>query len=136
MLMNFFLFIFLALLALVTIGLLVVFYYLRKGIRFFRRFSTGDMSEDEFMRMSNKYYRKMQGDGEQFDSDYFKGSGWQKGQSGQSGQSGQQPGGQPRQRTTHTAGGGITIEDRRDPGKANKKIFAHDEGEYVDFTEN
>lgn len=128
--MSFFMFIFMALLALVTIGMLVAFYYVRKGIRFFRRFSTGDMSEEEFQRMANKYYRERKDDGEQFDNDYFKGSGWQKGQTEQ------QSASQQRHRTSHAAGGGVTIEDRRDPGKANKKIFARDEGEYVDFTES
>ena len=38
-------------------------------------------------------------------------------------------------RTTRTSDG-TTIIDRRDPSKANKKIFAPDEGEYVDFTES
>jgi len=46
--MNFFLFIFFALLVFVTIGMLVVFYYVRKGIRFFRRMSNGEMTEEEF----------------------------------------------------------------------------------------
>ena len=79
--MNFFLFIFLALLAFVTIGLLVVFYYVRKGVHYFRRFSTGEMSGEEFERMANKYYRKQNPGNEQFDNEYFKGSGWQNGQS-------------------------------------------------------
>ena len=38
-------------------------------------------------------------------------------------------------RTTRTSDG-TTIIDRRSPEEANKKIFAPDEGEYVDFTEN
>lgn len=127
--MSVFMFIFLALLVLVTIGMLVVFHYVRKGIRFFRRFSTGDMSDDEFQRMANKYYREPKANGQQFGQDYFKGSGWDRGQAQQPSDS------QRRHRPSHASSGGVTIEDRRDPGKAKKKIFARDEGEYVDFTE-
>lgn len=31
---------------------------------------------------------------------------------------------------------GVTIVDHRSPDEANKKIFAPDEGEYVDYTED
>ena len=37
-------------------------------------------------------------------------------------------------RTTRTRDG-VTIVDHRSPDEANKKIFAPDEGEYVDYTE-
>lgn len=37
-------------------------------------------------------------------------------------------------RQTRTSSGNIII-DRRDPEKANRKIFDDDEGEYVDFKE-
>ena len=40
-----------------------------------------------------------------------------------------------RRRTTQTTDG-VTIIDDRDPSEANKKIFAQDEGEYVDFIED
>ena len=46
----------------------------------------------------------------------------------------QQRGQRQTNRTTRTADG-LTIVDNRSPEKANKKIFAQDEGEYVDFTE-
>ena len=131
--MKFFLIIFLILLALLTIGMLVVFYYVRKGIRYFRRFSTGETSGEEFESMANKYYRKKENLNDQFGEDYFKGSGWQRNQDGKQQATGQ---GQNRQRHRQTTSGGVTIEDRRDPNRANKKIFAQDEGEYVDFTEN
>ncbi len=88
--MNFILGILLALLLFVVIGMLVVFYYVRKGIRYFRNFGNGQTNGEPFR-------------------------------------------GQARRQTTS---GGVTIEDRRDPDRANKKIFAQDEGEYVDFTEN
>ena len=120
--------IFFGLLILVTIAMLVVLYYVRKGIRFFRRFSNGELTEEEFQRMANKYYYKEKGknDGSQFDDDYFKGN-----PNGRRGQSRQQ---NRTNRTTRTADG-ITITDNRQPGEANKKIFAQDEGEYVNFTE-
>ncbi len=37
-------------------------------------------------------------------------------------------------RTTQTSDG-VTVEDRRSPDEAQQKIFAPDEGEYVDFKE-
>lgn len=130
--MKFFVFIFLALLAFATIGLLVMFYVVGKGIRFFRRFSTGDMSDEEFQRMANKYYRRADDSKHHFGDDYFKGSGRK--QSG----SGEQPyaDGQQQQRPRRASADGVTIEDHRNPDRANKKIFARDEGEYVDFTES
>ena len=132
MLKSFF-FIFLVLLALFTIGMLVVLYYVRKGIRFFRRLHTGEMSGEEFERMANKYYRKQEDVNSSFSDDYFKGAGWQRDQAEQQRGTSQE---QNKQRRRKTTTGGVTIEDRRDPSQANKKIFAHDEGEYVDFTEN
>lgn len=132
--MKFFLFIFLVLLVFVTIGMLVVFFYVRKGINYFRRFSTGETSGEEFERMANKYYRKQERAADGFSDDYFKGAEQQdKRQASQGGGTSQGPGTQRQRRTTS---GGVTIEDRRDPDRAGKKIFAHDEGEYVDFTEN
>lgn len=130
--MKFFLFIFLMLLALATVGMLVLFYIVGKGIRFFRRFSSGELSGEEFERMANKHFHKQKGDGIDFDKDYFKGSAWR----GNWQQSGQQQGSQQQRhtRTTRTSDG-VTIVDHRDPTTANKKIFEHDEGEYVDFTE-
>ena len=126
--MKFILFIFIVLLVFVTIGMLAAFYYVRKGIRYFRRFSTGDMSDEEFQRMSDKYYRKQEDAADGFGKDYFKGSGWQRKQTGAQGQ-------QRRHATTRTADG-VTIVDSRDPERANTKIFSRDEGEYVDFTES
>ena len=91
--MKFFLGILLVLLLFVVIGMLVVFYYVRKGIRYFRSFGNGQTNGEAF-------------------------------------------GGQTRHTRRQTTTGGVTIEDRRDPERAKKKIFAQDEGEYVDFTEN
>ena len=131
--MKFFVVFFLIPLVLVTIVILVAIYYLHKGIRYFRRFSTGEMSGEEFERMANKYYRKQEDDSERFDKDYFKGRAWQRGRQGVNDGDGSRQ--QRTTRTTHTSGG-VTIVDHRAPEEANKKIFARDEGEYVDFTEN
>mgnify|MGYP002626337438 CR=1 FL=1 len=119
--------IFAGLLILVTIGLLVVFYYVRKGIRFFRRFSTGDMNEEEFEQLANKYYKKKDNYADDLGTDYFKGNRWQ----GQS----RQPRKKRNTRTTRTADG-VTIVDHRSPEETNKKIFSKNEGEYVEFEES
>ena len=122
---KFFLVIFIALLVLITALLLVFFYFVRKGVRYLKRFSSDDLSDEEFERLSKKNYRKKTGPS--FANDYFKGSGWQRKQ--------QQQQQNKSYRTTRTADG-VTIVDHRDPDKSNKKIFTQDEGEYVDFTEN
>ena len=75
-----------------TVIMLVVFHYVRKGIRFIRRFTTGGIGDEDLKRTSGKYY-------------------------------------------TRTNSDGVTIIDHRDPDTVNKKIFAQDEGEYVDFKE-
>ena len=124
---KFFGVIFLLLLALVTIGILVVLYFVRKGIKFFTRFSSGDLSDEDFKRMSDKYYSSKKRDSVQFDDDYFKGTANKSNRK-------KQERSQQQQRTTRTADG-VTIVDNRDPNTANKKIFAQDEGEYVEFTE-
>lgn len=106
------------------VGVIVVVYYIRKGMKFMRRMATGEgMTKEEFERMSNKHY-KADDDEVHFDDNYFKGT---------SRKTGTQQ--QQQRRTTRTSSG-VTIIDDRDPNQANKKIFAHDEGEYVDFTEN
>lgn len=117
---NMFLGIIIALLVIFTVTILVFLYFLRKGVRFVKRVASGEMTDEEFERLSRKNYRKKEGPS--FDKDYFKGASQQQNQ-----QSNQR-------RTTRTADG-VTIVDKRDPNKANKKIFAQDEGEYVDFVE-
>lgn len=89
--MKFLLGLLLFLLLFVVIGMMVVFYFVHKGMSYFRRFGSGHA-----------------------DGSAFAG----------------------RTRHRQTTSGGVTIEDRRDPERANQKIFAQDEGEYVDFTEN
>ena len=107
------------------VGVIAILHYIHKGVKFFRRAVSGDgMSDKEFQRMSNKYYRGNSVNGQQFDDDYFKGS--------SNASDGQQQ--QQQRRTTRTASG-VTIFDNRDPNVAERKIFNHDEGEYVDFKE-
>ncbi|MCR5679456.1 MAG: DUF4834 family protein [Prevotella sp.] len=109
------------------IGLILIIYYVRKGMRFFRRMASGEnLSDEEFQRRANKYYRK--NNGQQFDDDYFQSTGYSEGNDSADYRNRQR-------RTTQTAGG-VTIIDDRDPNQAKKKIFAHDEGDYVDFTES
>ena len=81
--------------------------------------------EEEFERLSKKHYRKSD-DSPNFDADYFKTTDKKQKQKSQ-----QQ---QTSSRTFRTADG-ITITDHRTQNQ-NKKIFAQDEGEYVDFKEN
>lgn len=91
------------------------------------------MNDDAFQRMSNKnYYRDHQEEGPQFESDYFKGEGTGPAGSRQKKGSSEQA---TRQRRTTRTSQGFTIIDDRDPGVADRKIFTHDEGEYVDFKE-
>ena len=123
--MSAFIYFFLGLLVIVTLITLVVIYYVRKSVRFFKRMTTGNLTDEEFQRMTDKYYSSKKKDEVHFDDDYFKGKGWQRKSGGCS---------QSTRRTTRTDDG-VTIVDNRDPNAANKKIFAQDEGEYVDFTE-
>ena len=121
--MEFFLIIFIIFIILVAAALLAALYYLRKGYRFIKRMTNGEMSEEEFERLSKKNYRRRDQNNFKFDADYFKSAGDNKKQ-------GQQTGGS---RTFRTADG-ITITDQRTQSQS-KKIFAQDEGEYVDFKE-
>ena len=111
----------------IAIGLMVGFYYLRKGYKFVKRMTRGEMTEEDFERLSNRFYKKK--DNINFDSDYFKGSGTQQQARPNQGRQRQQA-----SRTTIHTADGVTIVDERTP-QSNKKIFAQDEGEYVDFTE-
>ena len=52
--------------------LLVAFYYLRKGIKFVKRMANGEMTEEDFERLSKKF-QKAGGTTFKFDDDYFKG---------------------------------------------------------------
>ena len=111
----------------IALGLVIGFYYLRKGYKFVKRMTRGEMTEEDFERLSNKFYKRK--DHMNFDSDYFKGSGTQQQARPNQGRQRQQS-----QRATYHTADGVTIVDERAP-QSNKKIFAQDEGEYVEFTE-
>ena len=120
--MYFLLGIFVFLIAIVLVVLLVVLHFLHRGWRLFRRTMRGDYTDEEVERMSNKYYREPDA---KFGADYFKSSGSTTGSHG----------GQQRTYTTTTTDEGVTIVDRRNPQERKRKIFTHDEGEYVEFEE-
>ena len=88
--------------------------------------TNGEMTEEEFERLSKKNYRRRDNEGFDFDADYFKTTDKKQKQKKQNQQ-------QSSSRTFHTADG-ITITDQRTSNR-DKKIFAQDEGEYVDFKE-
>lgn len=124
--MKFFGFVILFLIAFVAVVVLIVLFYVRKGIIRFRQHLTGDYDEETFKRMADKHYRG-DGRGPQFDSNYFKGTGSaKKGYTGPTQQ----------QKATHqsTTSEGVTVIDERLMGD-RKKIFEDNEGEYVEFTE-
>ena len=105
--------------------LLVVFYYLRKGFKFVKRMANGEMTDEDFERLSKKFHKRGSNN-INFDSDYFKGASNQKQQ--------QEKNWQQKERATFHTKEGVTIVDERTP-QSRKKIFAQDEGEYVEFTE-
>ena len=127
--MEFFLIIFVIFILIIAAVLLVVLYYLRKGYRFIKRMTNGEMTEEEFERLSKKNYRRKDYEGFDFDDDYFKTT--DKNQKQKKQKKNQQ---QTSSRTFRTADG-ITITDQRNSHR-DKKIFAQDEGEYVDFKES
>ena len=75
--MEFFLIIFVVFILIVAAVLLVALYYLRKGYRFIKRMTNGEMTEEDFERLSKKF-QKAGGTTFKFDDDYFKGSGTQR----------------------------------------------------------
>lgn len=125
--MELFLIIFVIFILIIAAVLLVVLYYLRKGYRFIKRMTNGEMTEEEFERLSKKNYRRKDYEGFDFDDDYFKTTDKKQNQKKKQGPQ------QSSSRTFRTADG-ITITDQRNSHR-DKKIFAQDEGEYVEFTE-
>ena len=114
-----------------TCGMVLLVLKARKRFRAIREAMEENMSDDAFQRMADKYYwRKHKEQGPMFDEEYFKGDPNRTSRHQQEKQKQQQT-----RRTTRTADG-VTIIDEHATDRANKKIFAQDEGEYVDFTEN
>lgn len=137
--MKLFFFVIAFLLAFLAVVVLVVLNYLRRGVKKIAKVVTGDCDDDEnFRRMADKHYRGKQ-TGPQFDKDYFKsktGSTTNDGKQQQRGgqqQTGPQQAGQQTRRTATQADGVTVIDERAHTGQ--RKIFAEDEGEYVEFTE-
>ncbi|MCR4604069.1 MAG: DUF4834 family protein [Prevotella sp.] len=124
--MQFFLSLIGFLFLLFTAGMFYVVWKVRKRMKEFRDAMQDNMNDEAFQRMADKnYYRKKRNKVE-FDEDYFKGN--------PNGSEGSQKKKQSRHsRRTYTASG-VTIIDDRGP-EADQKIFAQDEGEYVDFKE-
>ena len=117
---------------LITACVLLFVWKVRRRMRQLRDAMQDNMNDEAFRRMADKnYYRHYHDDSPHFDDDYFKGDpdGSRKKRQQQQQQKEQQA-----RRTTRTAGG-VTIIDDRDPN-ARKKIFAKDEGEYVDYVES
>ena len=111
----------------IAAAILVAFYYLRKGIKFVKRMANGEMTDEDFERLSKKFHKA--GATFKFDDDYFKGAGTQQQYQNQGGSAKSK-----KERSTFHTKEGVTIVDERTP-QSSKKIFAQDEGEYVEFTE-
>ncbi len=124
--------VFVVLIIFFAVVVLLLLYYIRKGIMKFKQHLTGDYDEETFKRMADKHYRG-NGEGPQFDKNYFKGSGSKrKGSYRAGGASNKQS--EQTERTTVTREG-TTIIDDRSQDERKQKIFTKDEGEYVDFVE-
>lgn len=124
----------------IAAGLLVVFYYLRKGFKIVKKMASGEMTDEEFERLSKKFH-KAGGTTFKFDNDYFKGASTtqqqyqkQARQNARNGQGSQDGQSLKQERSTFKTKEGVTIVDERS-SQNSKKIFAQDEGEYVEFTE-
>lgn len=110
-----------------TIGAVLLLWKVRRRMRDIRQVMEDNLNDEDFQRMANKYfYRDKKGDEPQFDDDYFKGD---------SNDATAGSAKKKQSRRTMRAAGGVTIIDDRDPSVAQRKIFTHDEGEYVDFKE-
>jgi hypothetical protein len=132
--MKFFGAVIIFLIAFFAVVLLIVFFFIRKLVIRFRQHLTGDYDEETFKRMADKHYRG-DGRGPQFEKDYFKGTGTSRNGSGYTKQQRQEHQHNQTQCHTTTTDEGVTIIDNRQPNKTDRKIFTHDEGEYVEFTE-
>ena len=134
--MKFFGAVIIFLLAFLAVIVMIVFLFARRLILRFRQYITGDYDDETVRRMSDKYYRG-DGDGPQFDKDYFKSSTGSTTTDGKQRTGQQKTWGQQQQQTrrTTTTREGVTIIDERSQSN-QRKIFAEDEGEYVEFEES
>jgi hypothetical protein len=135
--MNFFLFVIAFLLIFLTVIVIIVLAFIRRGVKKIKQAVTGDYDDEEtFRRMADKHYRGKSGD-PQFDKDYFKSSTGSTTTDGKQRTGQQKTWGQQQQQTrrTTTTREGVTIIDERSQSN-QRKIFAEDEGEYVEFEES
>ena len=135
--MNFFLFVIAFLLIFLTVIVIIVLAFIRRGVKKIKQAVTGDYDDEEtFRRMADKHYRGKSGD-PQFDKDYFKSSTGSTTTDGKQRTGQQKTWGQQQQQTrrTTTTQEGVTIIDERSQSN-QRKIFAEDEGEYVEFEES
>ena len=117
-------------LSVVAVVTLLVLHYMHKGMDLFRKMFSGEFTDEEVERLSQKHYRAR--NDQQFGEEYFK----------RSSVSVEEPFEQPQQKaqyrkssTTTATPEGVTIIDERSTNRNNRKIFQDDEGEYVDFSE-
>ena len=103
----------------IAAGLLVVFYYLRKGFKIVKKMASGEMTDEEFERLSKKFH-KAGGTTFKFDNDYFKGASTtqqqyqkQARQNARNGQGSQGDQSQKQERSTFKTKEGVTIVDER-----------------------
>ena len=130
--MKFFLLLIAFLFVLASLSMTLFLWKVRRRVHKLRDAMENSLNDEAFQRMADKnYWRKKAAQGPSFDEDYFKGdpNSWRRKH-----QQRQQQQGQQTRRTTQTSSG-VTIIDDRDPNTRDKKIFTHDEGEYVDFKE-
>lgn len=114
----------------VAVVVLVVIHFVYRGIRRLR-----EAREEEFYRQE---WQKEQKERNPFDKDYFKsaGSNATQGRSAGSRQSGRQTETKntATDRKTTAGSGGVTVIDDRD-AEDRRKIFDHQDGDYVEFEE-
>ena len=131
--MKFFLLLIAFLFVLASLSMTLFLWKVRRRVHKLRDAMENSLNDEAFQRMADKdYYRKHRNEGPEFSDNYFSGDSRNAasfgGQQQNSQQNSQQ---QSTRRTTHTSNG-VTIIDDREP---NRKIFTHDEGDYVDFKE-
>lgn len=112
-----------AVLVVTAILALVAMHYMNRGLNFIRRMFSGEYTDEEVERYSQKRYRDKSG--QRFSDDYFKSSG--------ASDSEEQP--QQAPRYTTSADGSVNIIDEHHHERTNRKIFQEDEGEYVEYSE-
>ena len=111
-----------AVLAVAAFLTLLVLHYMGRIVAMVRRMFSGEYTDEEVERYSQKHYR---GDaGQRFSDDYFKSS-----------SSSGAYGGEQSTASRTVQQDGVSIIDQRHGERQNRKIFHDDEGEYVDYSE-